>query len=71
MDETFFPYSEKGSRCLSWPAKKRGNKAKKQGRSKEDWVAVMTARDRSKHTYEAVLCSVTSAELNRNLMGRI
>jgi transposase-like protein len=71
MDETFFPYSEKGSRSLSRPAKKRGEKAKKRGRSKEDWVAVMTARDRSKQTYEAVLSTVSSAELNHNLKGRI
>jgi transposase-like protein len=61
MDETFFAYSEKGSRSLSRPAKKRAEKAKKRGRSKQDWVAVMTARDRSKHTYEAVLSSVSSA----------
>ncbi len=71
MDETFFPYSEKGSRSLSRPAKKRTEKAKKRGRSKQDWIAVMTARDRSKHTYEAGLSSVSSAELNRNLSGKI
>jgi transposase-like protein len=49
----------------------RGEKTKKRGRSKEDWVGVMKARDRSTSTYEAVLSSLNLAELNRILAGKI
>ena len=40
-DETLFSYSEKGNKNLNSPAKKRGSKAKKPGRSKEDWAPVL------------------------------
>lgn len=54
-DETLFPYSGKGSKKLIRKPRKRGMKALKRGRSKEDWVPVLTARDRGKHTFEAIL----------------
>ena len=70
-DETLFPYSEKGNKKLTRPARKRGMKAKKRGRSKEDWVPVLTVRDRSKQTYEAVLPSVTTEVLEQELKGKL
>jgi transposase-like protein len=51
-DETFFAYSEKGNKQLSRKARKRGKQVGKQGRSKKDWVPVLTARDRGTHTFE-------------------
>ena len=46
-------------------------KAKKRGRSKDDWVPVLTVRDRGKHTYEAIILSVSTKHLNSELAGRI
>ncbi len=45
-------------------------KAKKRGRSNEDWVPVLTVRDRAKNTYEAILPSVTTAALHQELTGK-
>jgi len=56
---------------LERKARKRGMKAKKRGRSKEDWVPVLTVRDRGKHTYEAVISSVSTEQLNKELEGKI
>ena len=70
-DETLFPYSEKGSKKLARQPRKRGMKAKKRGRSKEDWVPVLTVRDRAKNTYEAILPSVTTAALHQELVGKL
>jgi len=70
-DETLFARSEKGSRTLKRKARKRGMKAAKRGRSKDDWVPVLTVRDRGKHTYEAVLSSVSTEQLNKELRGKI
>lgn len=70
-DETLFARSEKGSRTLERKARKRGMKAKKRGRSKEDWVPVLTVRDRGKHTYEAIIPSVSTEHLNKELQGKI
>ena len=66
-DETLFPYSEKGSKRMTRQPRKRGMKAKKRGRSKDDWVPVLTVRDRAKSTYEAVVPSVTSEALHQEL----
>jgi transposase-like protein len=71
VDETLFRHSEKGSKHLTRPARKRGGKASKPGRSKEDWVPVLTARDRGKHTYEKILPSVCAQEINHALKGKI
>jgi len=70
-DETFFAYSEKGSRELKRPPKKRGDKAGKRGRSSEDWVPVVTLRDRGKQTYEAVMPHVTAKKLSEELKGKL
>ena len=70
-DETLFPYSEKGSKQLSRKPRKRGMKAKKRGRSSEDWVPVLTVRDRGKHTFEAILPRVTTDSLNQELKGKV
>ena len=53
-DETYFLYSEKGSRKLERPARKRGGKAKKRGLSAEQ-VPVLIARDRNKATTDQIL----------------
>lgn len=45
VDETFVLYSEKGSRKLSRPARKRGGKAQKRGLSREQ-VCIVVAQDR-------------------------
>lgn len=53
-DETYFLYSEKGSRTLTRPARKRGGKASKPGLSAEQ-VPVLIARDRNKATTDQIL----------------
>jgi len=53
-DETYFLYSEKGSRKLKRPARKRGGKAAKRGLSDEQ-VPVLIARDRNKATTDQIL----------------
>jgi transposase-like protein len=53
-DETFFLYSEKGSRKLRRPARKRGGVAKKRGLSDEQ-VPVLIARDRNAATTDEIL----------------
>ena len=53
-DETYFLYSEKGSRTLERPARKRGGKARKRGLSAEQ-VPVLIARDRNKTTTDHIL----------------
>lgn len=45
-------------------------KAKKRGRSKEDWVPVLTVRDRAKNTYETILPNVTTNTLHQELAGK-
>ena len=46
-------------------------RAKKRGRSSEDWVPVLTVRDRAKNTYEAIMPNVTTASLHQELNGRL
>ena len=70
-DETFFAYSEKGNKHLNRRARKRGKQTGKQGRSKEDWVPVLTARDRGRHTFEAILDSTSIKEISEQLGGKI
>ena len=53
-DETYFLYSEKGSREMTRPARKRGGKAAKRGLSAEQ-VPVLIARDRDAATTDQVL----------------
>jgi transposase-like protein len=70
-DETLFAHSEKGNRTLERQPRKREMKAKNRGRSKEGSVPVLTARDRAKHTYEAIISSVSMEQLNKELQGKI
>jgi len=70
-DETFFSYSEKGNKHLTRQARKRGKKLGKSGRSKEDWVPVLTARDRGTHTFEAILESTSIVGISEQLAGKI
>lgn len=70
-DETFFAYSEKGNKKLTRKARKRGKQTGKQGRSKADWVPVLTARDRGKHTFEAILGSTSIQAISQQLDGKI
>jgi transposase-like protein len=52
-DETFLLESQKGTRNLQRPARKRGGKASKRGISKEQ-VCILVARDRSGNTVDFV-----------------
>lgn len=46
-------------------------KASKRGRSKEDWVPVLTIRDLGKHTFEASLLNVSKEALVKELKGKL
>ena len=61
-DETYFLYSEKGSRNLQRPARKRGGKAKKRGLSDEQ-VPVLIARDRTNATTDQILADRSTASI--------
>jgi transposase-like protein len=65
-DETYFLYSEKGSRKLTRPARKRGGKASKRGLSNEQ-VPVLIARDRSKATADEILPDRSAKSLSAAL----
>jgi transposase-like protein len=67
-DETFLLESQKGSRTMNRPARKRGGKASKRGISHEQ-VCILVARDRSGHTWDFVTGRgpVTKAQLHRHL----
>lgn len=69
-DETFFLESHKGERTLDRIARKRGGKATQRGLSKEQ-VPVLIARDRSKHTVDAVLPANTTKEITKVLSSVI
>ena len=70
-DETFFLESKKGQRKgLQRPARKRGGKASKRGRSKE-LVCVLVARDRSGSTTDAVSATFSQQILKENLKNRV
>jgi transposase-like protein len=72
VDETLFAYSEKGNKHITErKPRKRGMKAKKPGRSVEDWVPVLTARDRAHHTFEAILPATTTEQIKKELAGKI
>lgn len=62
-DETYFLYSEKGSRKLKRPARKRGGKASKRGLSNEQ-VPVLIARDRTKATADEILPDRSTASIS-------
>ena len=70
-DETYIRESQKGSRHLNRPARKRGSKASTPGLNHKDWIAVLTAKDRQHHEYDHVLKRVDGAEINRYLGAKI
>lgn len=61
-DETYFLHSQKGSRKLERPARKRGGKAKKRGLSAEQ-VPVLIARDRNRATTDQILADRSAASV--------
>jgi len=65
-DETYFLYSEKGSRKLKRPARKRGGKAAKRGLSDEQ-VPVSIARDRNKATTDEILADRSAQSISAAL----
>lgn len=67
VDETFFLESQKGSRHLGRKPRKRGGKASKRGRSKEQ-VCVLVARDRGGLTTDHILPAF-NAEVVEGLLG--
>ena len=69
-DETLFLRSEKGSRHLQRPARKRGGQASQNGRSKEH-VCVMVARDRSGATADFIFPTFNAQELESLLKPRL
>ena len=70
-DETFFRYSQKGQKNLARKPRKRGTKATSRGLTAKDWVPVLTARDRGKHTYEAILPKVSSDAINKEIGNKL
>jgi len=65
-DETYFLHSEKGSRKLKRPARKRGGRAAKRGLSKEQ-VPVLIARDRNKATTDRILADRSERSISAAL----
>ena len=71
-DETFLLESQKGSRKLDRPARRRGGRAGKRGISR-DLDCILVARDRSGNTIDAVTGrgALTAAQLERDLLPRL
>lgn len=71
-DEMFLLESQKGSRKLNRPARKRGGRAHKRGISRE-LDCILVARDRSGQTTDAVVGrgALTVAQLERHLLPRL
>jgi transposase-like protein len=65
-DETYVLESQKGSRHLCRPARRRGGVATKRGLSNEQ-IPIMVARDRSGATHTEVLPEVTTASITASL----
>lgn len=64
VDETYFRESQKGSRTLTRPPRKRGGKATGKGRFSKDWVPVLVGRARGQpQTVDRVLAKVNGAEV--------
>jgi len=70
-DEVFFPQSEKGNKHLKRKARKRGKLVGKRGRKSEDWVTVLTARDRGANVFESLLSEVSAKELSKQLSTKV
>ena len=72
VDETYFRESQKGSRDMTRPARKRGGKAKGKGRFGKDWVPVLVGRVRGQsYTVDKVLDRVTGAEVTAALKDAV
>jgi len=71
-DETFLLESQKGSRKLDRPARRRGGRAKRPGISRE-LDCILVARDRSGQTIDAVTGrgALTAAQLTRHLLPKL
>jgi len=71
-DEMFMLESQKGSRKLDRPARKRGGRAAKRGISRE-LDCILVARDRSSRTIDAVVGrgALTVAQLDRHLLPKL
>jgi hypothetical protein len=71
-DEMYFLESEKGSKCLNRPPRKRGGAASQRGTSYEQ-VCVLVARDRTGQTLDFITGKgpVTKKQLARCLLGVI
>ncbi|AVR97135.1 IS1595 family transposase [Pseudoduganella armeniaca] len=68
-DETYLLESQKGSRHLTRPARKRGGKARRRGLNKE-FDCILVARDRSRVTHDFVTGRgpVSAAQLKAHLL---
>jgi len=71
-DETFLLESQKGSRALDRPARRRGGRAARPGISRE-FDCILVARDRNGRTVDAVTGrgALTAAQLERDLLPRL
>jgi len=71
-DETFLLESQKGSRTLQRPARRRGGRAAERGISSE-LDCILVARDREGRTIDAVTGrgALTAAQLERDLLPRL
>ena len=71
-DETFLLESQKGSRTLDRPARRRGGRATKPGISRE-LDCILVARDRNGRTVDAVTGrgALTAAQLEHDLLPRL
>ena len=71
-DEMFLLESQKGSRTLDRPARKRGGKAKRPGISRE-LDCILVARDRTGQTIDAVTGrgALTAAQLAQHLLPKL
>ena len=71
-DETFLLESQKGSRKLDRPARRRGGRAGKRGISR-DLDCILVARDRHGNTIDAVTGrgALTAAQLEQHLLPRL
>lgn len=66
IDETYFPYSEKGARGMACPPRKRGRAAHVRGRDKAHVCAVI-ARDRTTQTRSFLLPRLSGAALAKEV----
>jgi len=71
-DETYFLYSEKGTKQTTRPPRKRGGNATKRGLSKEQ-VCVLVARDRNGNTadFKVGMGNISTESLNKCLLPRL